>query len=164
MFRNVRDDVMEATRNEQQPFVYGSLSRRAIYLAGDPPSADQASTKQANASPAVAGAPSTTAPAPPPSAIDPALVGTWEITVPNDRGLSRWTWRIMGDGTYKFRAEGQRAAPAHEGTITATNGHWALHAIKGLTGYDDAGSYEVRDTTAVITGKLGTGYWKRSLQ
>ena len=164
MFRNVRDDVMEATRNEQQPFVYGSLSRRAIYLAGDPPSADPASTKQANASPAVAGAPSTTAPAPPPSAIDPALVGTWEITVPNDRGLSRWTWRIMGDGTYKFRAEGQRAAPAHEGTITATNGHWALHAIKGLTGYDDAGSYEVRDTTAVITGKLGTGYWKRSLQ
>ena len=164
MFRNVRDDVMEATRNEQQPFVYGSLSRRAIYLAGDPPSADQASTKQANASPAVAGAPSTTAPAPPPSAIDPALVGTWEITVPNDRGLSRWTWRIMGDGTYKFRAEGQRAAPAHEGTITATNGHWALHAMKGLTGYDDAGSYEVHDTTAVITGKLGTGYWKRSLQ
>ena len=164
MFRNVRDDVMEATRNEQQPFVYGSLSRRAIYLAGDPPSADQASTKQANASPAVAGAPSTTAPAPPPSAIDPALVGTWEITVPNDRGLSRWTWRIMGDGTYKFRAEGQRAAPAPEGAITATNGHWALHAIKGLTGYDDAGSYEVRDTTAVITGKLGTGYWKRSLQ
>jgi len=164
MFRNVRDDVMEATRNEQQPFVYGSLSRRAIYLAGDPPSADQASTKQANASPAVAGAPSTTAPAPPPSAIDPALVGTWEITVPNDRGLSRWTWRIMGDGTYKFRADGQRAAPAHEGTITATNGHWALHAMKGLTGYDDAGSYEVHDTTAVITGKLGTGYWKRSLQ
>ena len=164
MFRNVRDDVMEATRNEQQPFVYGSLSRRAIYLAGDPPSADQASTKHANASPAAAGAQSTAAPAPPPSAIDPALVGTWEITVPNDRGLSRWTWRIMGDGTYKFCAEGQRAAPAHEGTITATNGHWALHAIKGLTGYDDAGSYEVRDTTAVITGKLGTGYWKRSLQ
>lgn len=36
MFRNVRDDVMEATRNEQQPFVYGSLSRKAIYLAGRP--------------------------------------------------------------------------------------------------------------------------------
>jgi uncharacterized caspase-like protein len=38
VFRNVRDDVMEATRNEQQPFVYGSLSRKAIYLAGLPPS------------------------------------------------------------------------------------------------------------------------------
>ena len=58
MFRNVRDDVMEATRNEQQPFVYGSLSRRAIYLAGQPSPADQASTNQANAAPADAAAPS----------------------------------------------------------------------------------------------------------
>jgi uncharacterized caspase-like protein len=50
VFRNVRDDVMEATRNEQQP-VYGSLSRNAIYLTGPPPSS--ASTTQANAMPAV---------------------------------------------------------------------------------------------------------------
>jgi len=161
MFRNVRDDVMDATRNEQQPFVYGSLSRRAIYLAGQPSPADQSSTKQANAAPA--GAPSPAAPAPPLAAIDPALVGTWEIMVPSDRGLSRWIWRIMGDGTYKFHAEGPRAAPPHEGTITVMNGHWSLHAMKGIAGYDDGGSYEVRDTTAVITGKLGTGYWKRSL-
>ena len=163
MFRNVRDDVMEVTRNEQQPFVYGSLSRKAIYLVGQPSSADHASTKQANATPAAAGAPPSAAHAPPP-AIDPALVGTWEIMVPSDRGLSRWFWRIMDDGTYKFRAEGPRAAPAHEGTITAMSGHWSMHVIKGLAGYNDAGSYEVRDTTAVITGKLGTGYWKRSLQ
>ena len=161
MFRNVRDDVMEATRNEQQPFVYGSLSRRAIYLAGQPSPADQASTNQANAAPA--GPPSSAAPAPPPAAIDAALVGTWEIMVPSDRGLSRWIWRIMGDGTYKFHAEGPRAAPPHEGTITAHNGHWSIHAMKGIAGYSDGGSYEVRDTTAVITGKLGTGYWKRSL-
>jgi uncharacterized caspase-like protein len=161
MFRNVRDDVMEATANEQQPFVYGSLSRKAIYLAGQPSSADQTGTKQANAAPAAAGASS---PAPLSSAIDPTMIGTWEIMVPSDRGLSRWIWRIMGDGTYKFRAEGPRAAPAHEGTITAMNGHWSLHAMKGLTGYDDGGSYEIRDATAVITGKLGTGYWKRSLQ
>ena len=32
LFRNVRDDVIMATRREQQPFVYGSLSRDAIYL------------------------------------------------------------------------------------------------------------------------------------
>lgn len=32
MFRNVRDDVMAATRREQQPYVYGSLSREMIYL------------------------------------------------------------------------------------------------------------------------------------
>jgi hypothetical protein len=103
------------------------------------------------------------APAPSSLAIDPALVGTWEIMVPSDRGMSRWIWRIMGDGTYKFRAEGPRAAPAHEGTIAAVNGHWSIHANRGLTGYDDSGSYEIRDTAAVITGKLGTGYWKRSL-
>jgi Caspase domain len=164
MFRSVRDDVMEVTRNEQQPFVYGSLSRKAIYLAGQPSSADQASTQQANTVPAAASGSSAVAPAPPASAIDPALVGTWEIAVPSDRGLSRWIWRILGDGTYKFRAEGGRAAPAHEGTITAMNGRWTLHANKGLRDYGDGGSYEVRDATAVITGKLGTGYWKRSLQ
>jgi caspase domain-containing protein len=164
MLRNVRDDVMEVTRNEQQPFVYGSLSRKAIYLAGQPSSADQVPTNQANATPADASAPSRVAPAPSSLAIDPALVGTWEIMVPSDRGTSRWIWRIMGDGTYKFRAEGPRAAPAHEGTIAAVNGHWSIHANRGLTGYDDGGSYEIRDTAAVITGKLGTGYWKRSLQ
>ncbi len=32
LFRNVRDDVIEATRKGQLPFVYGSLSREAIYL------------------------------------------------------------------------------------------------------------------------------------
>jgi hypothetical protein len=103
-------------------------------------------------------------PAPPPAAVDPALVGTWEIMVPSDRGSSRWTWRIMSDGTYKFHAEGAHAARAHEGTIAAMNGHWSIQAIKGLPGYSDGGSYEVRDASAVITGKLGTGYWKRSLQ
>ena len=163
MLRNVRDDVMEVTRNEQQPFVYGSLSRKAIYLAGQPSSADQMAANQANATPADASAPSRVAPAPSSLAIDPALVGTWEIMVPSDRGMSRWIWRIMGDGTYKFRAEGPRAAPAHEGTIAAVNGHWSIHANRGLTGYDDGGSYEIRDAAAVITGKLGTGYWKRSL-
>jgi hypothetical protein len=32
LFRNVRDDVIGATRREQQPFVYGSLSKETIYL------------------------------------------------------------------------------------------------------------------------------------
>ncbi len=160
IFRNVHDDVMEATRNEQQPFVYGSLSRKAIYLARTTSLADQASQKQANAASAIAAEPLR---GPTPALlVDPALVGTWEITVPNDRGFSRWIWHIMRDGTYKFRAEGSRAAPAHEGTMTATNGHWTLHATKGLSNYNDGGSYEVRDATAVITGKLGTGHWRQS--
>jgi uncharacterized protein len=32
MFRNIRDEVMANTNREQQPFVYGSLSSKAIYL------------------------------------------------------------------------------------------------------------------------------------
>jgi formylglycine-generating enzyme required for sulfatase activity len=32
LFRAVRDDVLKTTHNEQQPFVYGSLSREAVYL------------------------------------------------------------------------------------------------------------------------------------
>jgi hypothetical protein len=161
VFRNIRDDVMEATRNEQQPFVYGSLSRKAIYLASLPPS-NSASTTQAI--PAVA-APASPAFVTPGTAIDPALVGTWEIMVPSGRGPSRWIWQMMGDGTYKFHAEGGRAVPPHEGTITAANGRWTLHPLKGLPkGYTDGGSYEIHDSIAVITGKLGTGYWKRSVE
>ena len=58
-----------------------------------------------------------------------------------------------------------RPAPTHEGTLTAANGHWTLHALKGLSkDYGDGGSYEIHDTIAVITGKLGTGYWKRSVE
>src|SRR5579871_3224571 len=162
MFRNVRDDVMEATRNEQQPFVYGSLSRRAIYLAGEPPQTDAADAKQANLTSPPAVTPATPAPPPvPPSPIDPALVGTWELTVAGNRGLSRWVWNILPNGTYNFHSEGGQAAPSHEGTMTATNGHWTLHAVKGLRNWDDGGSYDVHDTTAAITGKLGTANWKR---
>ena len=48
--------------------------------------------------------------------------------------------------------------------MTFANGRWTLHALKGMRNYSDAGSYEVHDATAVITGKLGTGYWKRSVE
>ena len=160
MFRNVRDDVMEATHNEQQPFVYGSLSRRAIYLTARPSGGAE------GAEPAPPPADVTPEPsrAPTSSAVDPALVGTWEIMVQSSHGQSRWIWQIMGDGTYKFHAEPQRAARPHEGSMTAANGHWTLHALRGLSGYSDSGAYEIHDTLAVITGKLGTGAWKRSVE
>lgn len=32
LFRNVRDEVIAATTSEQQPFIYGSLTKEAIYL------------------------------------------------------------------------------------------------------------------------------------
>lgn len=40
LFRRVRDDVMRATKREQQPFVYGSLSNESIYLRAPNPPAD----------------------------------------------------------------------------------------------------------------------------
>jgi hypothetical protein len=40
LFRNVRDEVVAATRGAQQPFVYGSLSKEAIFLK--PPAAASA--------------------------------------------------------------------------------------------------------------------------
>lgn len=161
MFRNVRDDVMEATHNGQQPFVYGSLSRKAIYLA-DRPSGGAEGAGPVTPLPAVV----TPAPsrAPPSSTVDPALVGTWEIMVPSGHGQSRWIWQIMGDGTYKFHAEPERSARPHEGTMTAANGRWSLHALRGLSGYSDGGAYEIHDALAVITGKLGTGAWRRSVE
>jgi hypothetical protein len=36
LFRNVRDEVIKTTARAQQPFVYGSLSREAIYLKEAP--------------------------------------------------------------------------------------------------------------------------------
>jgi hypothetical protein len=165
MFRSVRDDVMEATRNEQQPFLYGSLSRRAIYLAVPPPAGSTEGAPPMNPLPATLAPASPRAPTASVPPIDPALVGTWEIMVPTSRGQSRWIWQIISDGTYRFHAEPQGTARSHEGTMTAANGHWTLHALRGLPkSYGDGGSYEMHDTVAVITGKLGTGNWKRSPQ
>jgi hypothetical protein len=46
LFRNVRDEVMASTNRQQQPFVYGSLSKEAIYLkpveAGSVPNRESA--------------------------------------------------------------------------------------------------------------------------
>jgi hypothetical protein len=43
LFRDVRDDVIASTHGEQEPFVYGSLSKEAIYFIA-PPAATPAST------------------------------------------------------------------------------------------------------------------------
>lgn len=55
LFRRVRDDVMAATKREQQPFVYGSLSKEEIYL---------------RVAAASVQAPTATTPIPPPQAED----------------------------------------------------------------------------------------------
>ena len=48
LFRRIRDEVMTTTRNEQEPFVYGSLSGQSIYLrASTNPSSLEAAMPQA---------------------------------------------------------------------------------------------------------------------
>jgi hypothetical protein len=84
-----------------------------------------------------------------------ALVGTWEIMVPSGRGQSRWIWQMMADGTYKFDAEGGRATPAHEGMLTAANGRWTLHALKGLS--KDYGSGACSDGALRPAGPTSSG-------
>jgi Caspase domain len=49
LFRRIRDDVMAATRREQQPFVYGSLSKEEIYLKA--PAAAKAAPAEVKATP-----------------------------------------------------------------------------------------------------------------
>jgi len=52
LFRNVRDDVMAATDKQQEPFVYGSLSRESIFLAALPSGGDAQTAYPALAPPA----------------------------------------------------------------------------------------------------------------
>ena len=167
MFRRVRDEVMAATNREQQPFVYGSLSKEEIYLKAPLPGTPTVSSPEPPKAQIAAVAPA-------PLQIQPAArtqgmtvedgaVGTWEMSVPNNRGVARWTWEIQPTGAYHFRSRGPGAAPAHDGTISVTDGKWTMRAISGLPGYEDGGSYELKDrNTLVMTGKLGTGVWRRA--
>jgi hypothetical protein len=77
LFRNVRDEVMSATKREQQPFVYGSLSKEAIYLK----------PSEASAAPGVAMLPATTAKS---VAVGPG-VGNDRTTSPDDKKKNIYT-------------------------------------------------------------------------
>ncbi len=94
------------------------------------------------------------------SHVDPGLVGTWEVNVPNADGVARWVWEIHPDGTYAFHAEGPGDVPAHSGTFAAGNGRYTLRST--TIAWVDSGSYQLigRDTLSA-TGKLGTGTWTR---
>jgi hypothetical protein len=93
--------------------------------------------------------------------VDRALVGTWDIQVPNASGMARWVWEIRADGTYDFHAEGPASPPSHSGTFTASRGHYTL--ISTTIAWNDTGTYQLVDgnDTMVATGRLGTGSWHR---
>jgi hypothetical protein len=88
--------------------------------------------------------------------VDTVMVGTWEMV----RNPGRWIWRVTANGTYEFHSEAVDNTPSNAGTLTASGGHYTLHAI--TTQWDDVGTYVVQSPTVVVaTGRLGTGTWKR---
>jgi hypothetical protein len=88
--------------------------------------------------------------------VDPNMVGTWELFI----NPGRWVWRVAPNGTYELHSEAMDNTPSNAGTLSASNGHYTLHAIT-MT-WDDAGTYKVQSPGVVVaTGKLGTGTWKR---
>ncbi len=90
--------------------------------------------------------------------VDLNLVGTWELPLKG----GPWVWEILRDGTYKFHSEARDGAPSHTGTFSASNGHWSLAAMTGLTGYTDAGLYLFQAPDILIaTGRLGAAAWRR---
>ena len=94
-----------------------------------------------------------------PGSVDPALVGFLKLNV----ATGIWVWQISINGTYTFHSEALDNAPPHNGTFTASNGKYTLHAIS--TWWDDQGTYSVQGPGGtlgiVMSGKLGTGTWYR---
>lgn len=89
--------------------------------------------------------------------VDPAVVGTWEF--PMNPG--RWVWEIAANGTYEFHTEAPDGAPSHAGTFVANGGTWTLVSTAGYVD-TDGGTYLMQGpNTMVMTGKLGTGSWRR---
>ncbi len=91
-----------------------------------------------------------------PGSVDPGLVGLWKLNV----GSGIWVWQISANGTYTFHSDAPDHTPSHNGTFTAGNGKYTLHAISMQ--WDDQGTYSLQGSAAVsMTGNLGTGTWYR---
>jgi hypothetical protein len=89
--------------------------------------------------------------------VDAALVGTWEMYVPNGQSWWRWTLDIAGDGTYSFAQDG---VVGHSGTFEGRDGTWQL--VSQTNGWTDGGTYQLPDgNTFNMIGKLGPGSWRR---
>ena len=92
--------------------------------------------------------------------VEPAVVGTWELQVPNPSGISHWEWDVRADGTYYFHADGPGSPPAHSGTFRASNGHYTL--VSTTLAWNDEGTYQLADKdTMVASGGIGTASWHR---
>ena len=92
--------------------------------------------------------------------VEPGLVGTWELMVPNVAGVARWVWDIRAEGTYAFHAEGPGNVPAHSGRFEAQNGRYTLEST--TTAWADTGTYRLAAADSLYgSGKLGSAVWHR---
>ncbi len=97
-----------------------------------------------------------------PGSVDPDLVGYWKANVSG--GL--WILQIAANGTYTFHSAAPASPgnqPMHNGTFTASNGKYTLHAISMVL--DDQGTYAIQGSsmgTLQMDGKLWSGTWYRT--
>jgi tetratricopeptide (TPR) repeat protein len=93
------------------------------------------------------------------SVLDPAFVGTFQLTLTNGQGTWTFTFHPEQSGRYATTVEGTSPLPGETGVIQAKDGSWSIKADSGRT---DEGTYKFdRDKNLILTGKLGTGLWKR---
>ena len=89
------------------------------------------------------------------AAVDPALVGVWELPVPG----GTWRLAIDGNGHYQFTVDGGNAAAPHGGAFSARDGEWTMHATN--IALDDHGHYEIGAGGSItLTGNRGVLSWR----
>jgi hypothetical protein len=85
--------------------------------------------------------------------IDAALVGTWKF----DGFTADMFWVVRADGSYRLHGWGA-GNQQQRGRFEGVQGQWSINAPN----WQDAGTYQLVDaSTWVVTGKFGTGTWKR---
>ncbi len=89
------------------------------------------------------------------AAVDPAMVGTWEIRGETERQPWKLTWVIREDNSYYFSGLFSDA-----GVIGSGDGRW--HTVSSVTGQRSEGTYTLPDANHLHgTGPLGPGTWTR---
>lgn len=89
------------------------------------------------------------------AAVDPGIIGTWEIRGETEHQPWKLTWGIRSDNSYYFEGLFSDA-----GTITASGGKW--HIVSSVTGQRSEGTYALPDPDHLRgTGPLGPGIWTR---
>jgi TPR repeat protein len=87
--------------------------------------------------------------------VDPAMVGSWEISGVNANGPWKLLWEIRGDSSYVLSG-----ALSDSGVIGSGDGRW--HTRSNVTKQMADGTYTMRDENHMLgTGPTGLGLWTR---